>query len=184
MVRIRPLLLGWLRDEHGSVTIEFVLWTPFLCTWLVISAVLFDAYKSRYDAAKAAHTLSDIISREVEVDDAFFLDLYELQERLLPRAPAGARLRVTSIQYLAEDEEEDERYRVLWSEGLGGADPMVDETIPLRIMPEMANFDTVILTELHIPYRPFSDWAGIEVDTWSYRLVARPRFIAAIARVE
>ena len=169
----------WLRDERGTLTIEFLLWMPLLAFWLVVSAAFFDAYKSRNDAAKVAHTLSDITSRQIEVTDEFLGELLALEDKLLPRVPTGKLLRITSIQYSASDEE----YQVLWSEALGGGEPLTDESIPLNIMPEMADLDSVVLTEVSVPYRPFTKWGGITANTWSFALVSRPRFVSKIAMI-
>lgn len=171
----------WRRDERGTITIEFLLWMPVLAFWLVASATFFDAYKSRSDAAKAAHTLADILSRQVEVSNAFLGDLFTLETNLLPRLPASAQVRVSSVQYAAATD----TYQVLWSEPLGGnGEAMVDATIPLGILPDMADLDTVVLTELSAPYQPFSNWARIEVTAWSFTLVSRPRFVSAIAKID
>ncbi|HUS54389.1 MAG TPA: hypothetical protein VMY41_10345 [Thermohalobaculum sp.] len=180
MIEFWIMLINWRRDERGTLTIEFLLWLPILAFWLVVSAAFFDAYKSRNDAAKAAHTLSDITSRQVVVTDAFLEELFTLQDKLLPRAPEGKLLRVTSIRYSAEDEE----YQVLWSEALGGGQPLTDEDIPLSIMPAMADLDSIILTELSVPYQPFTKWARITANTWSFSLISRPRFVSAIAMID
>jgi hypothetical protein len=177
MKRTFPLLRALLRDERGTITIEFLLWMPVLAFWLVVSALYFEAYKSRSDAMKAAHTLTDIMSRQVEVTDAFIAELYALQRRLVSRAPAGTRLRISSVQY----SETDEEYQVLWSRAIGGDEPLTTEMISQRFFPEMADLDTVILTELSVPYHPFTSWAGIGQRTWSFALFTRPRFVSQVA---
>jgi len=179
MMQLRFNLHAWKHDERGTITIEFLLWLPVLAFWFVGSAAFFDAYKSRNDAAKAAHTLSDIASRQIEISDAFLDELYLLENNLLPRAPAGKRLRVSSIQYTAVDD----TYQVLWSQPLGGGVVMASADIPLTILPVMADLDTVILTELSTPYQPFTNWAKIEVTEWSFTLVSRPRFVSSIAKI-
>jgi hypothetical protein len=180
MRTFRCIFHDWQRDERGTVTIEFMLWTPVLAFWFVASAAFFDAYKSRGDAAKAAHTLSDIASRQIEMTSAFLNELHVLENNLLPRVPDGKRLRVSSVQYVAADDE----FKVLWSEPLGGGVAMLNEDIPLSILPEMADLDTVILTELAAPYQPFTNWAKIEITEWSFVLVSRPRFVSAIAKID
>ena len=172
----------WMGDEYGSVTIEFMLWLPILAFWLVISAIFFDAYKARSDAMKTAQTLSDIMSRQTEVSDAYIGDLYLLQGKLLARAPAGTRMRISSIQY------KDEEYQVQWSRALGGGDPLAtgtgdDNELAQDIFPRMAELDSVILTELYVPYMPFSDWAAMKVTQWSFTVISRPRFVTAVAMI-
>jgi hypothetical protein len=169
------------RDETGTITIEFLLWVPLLCFWFVVSVAFFDAYKSRSEAEKAAQTVSDIMSRQVEVTDAFVGELYSLQGNLLPRARAGSRLRVSSLQY-SIDEEGNGAYRVIWSVPRGGGLPLADENIPIALLPEaMADLETVVLTELSVPYQPFTSWARIDITSWTYSLISRPRFVSAVA---
>ena len=101
-------------DERGTITIEFLLWMPVLIFWIVISVSSYDAFRSRDEASKAAHTLSDFVSRQTEVDTAFFTELSDLQNKLLPRAPASKWIRVTSIMFA------DGAYQVQWSRAIGG----------------------------------------------------------------
>lgn len=175
---IGRVLGRWQRAERGSITIEFMLWLPLLAFWLVASVAFFDAYKSRSDAAKAAHTLSDIMSRQVEMSNAFADELFALEDKLLPRVSAGKRLRISSIQFAAE------AYRVQWSRALGGGQPLADAEIPLALLPVMADLDTVVLTELYVPYQPVADWAGIPARAWVFAIVARPRFVSAIGKID
>lgn len=176
-------LRNWLRDEYGSVTIEFMLWLPVLTFWLVISVAFFDAYKSRGDALKTAQTLSDILSRQTEVTDAFIADLYLLQGKLLERAPAGTQMRISSIQYQGGE------YQVLWSRALGGGDPIATGTgagneLAQDIFPQMAELDSIILTELDVPFAPFSGWAAMDITQWSFVIISRPRFVTAVAMLD
>lgn len=170
---------GFWRDEQGAITIEFLLWTPVLAFWLMGSAAFFDAYKSRSDTAKAAQTLSDIMSRQVEVTNGFLDELYALQSKLLPRVAQGRDLRLTSIQYHALDD----TYHVIWSRAYGGV-PMEDQFIPIHLLPQMADLDTVIVTEVAVPYQPVSNWAVVDAREWSFALVTRPRFVSSVAKID
>lgn len=176
---LRNGLADWSRDERGTLTIEFIVWLPLLLFWFVISASYFQVHKSRNDAQNVAHTLTDIMSRQVEVNNEFFDELYQLQDVLLPNAPAGATVRVTSIKY----DEANARYVVLWSHARGGPEAYPAGEISSTIFPEMANGDTIILLELTVPYTAFTNWDGIGDRTWSFTLFTRPRFVSAIPYV-
>lgn len=169
--------LFW-RDERGTLTMEFLLWLPILAFWFVVSVVFYDAYKSRNDAAKAAHTLSDIMSRQVEVSDASLNELFLLEEKLLPRVSSGHKLRISSVRYSAG------AYEVLWSNAMGtGWLPLTTAELDPNFFPQMAEFDTVIVTEVSVPYVPFADWVGIEARSWNFALVTRPRFVSQVALI-
>jgi Flp pilus assembly protein TadG len=177
MIRIVRILQRAHSDERGTVTIEFLLWLPVLIFWIVISVSSYDAFRSRDEAAKAAQTLSDIVSRQTEVDAAFFTELSDLQDKLLPRAPASKWLRVTSIMFVGGD------YQVQWSRSVGGGVPLTNAEIPLELLPTMADLDSIIVTEVHSPYQPIANYTGITVTEWDISLVSRPRFVSEIAMV-
>jgi len=175
-IPILAKLATFLRDERGSLTAEFVLWVPVLGFWFALSVGVFDAYKSRNAAAKTANTIADIITREDTVDNAFLDNLLLLEQRLLPRAPSGEQLRISSIQYTAAN-----GYTVRWSRAMGGGQQsLTDADIPLGIMPTMAELDTIILTEVDIPWDPFDFVSVVDPQPWSFEIVARPRFVTEI----
>ena len=172
----RETFAEWVRDDRGTLTIEFVIWLPLLMFWFVVSASFFQVHKSRNDAQNVAHTLADITSRQVEVNDAYFVELYALQNQLLPDAPAGVTMRVTSIQYDAPNE----RYMALWSHTRGGAEPYPVGEVYSEMFPQMAHGDTIVLLELAVPYAAFTDWDGVGDRLWSFALFTRPRFVSSI----
>lgn len=175
---VSGFLAIWWGDEKGTLTIEFLLWLPYLALWFIASTIFYDAYKSRNEAANAAYTLSDIITRQTEVDNQFLDSLYTLQDRLLPQADGVRTLRISSIQFSGG------KYQVLWSRSMGGGSVMKDADIPIQIMPAMAELDTVILTELAVPFIPFANWVGVRARTWSFDLVSRPRFASQVAKTD
>lgn len=183
-----------LRNEDGTVSIEFVITFPLLALWFIGSFVWFDAFRSNSLTAKTAYTLSDMASRMGKEEDEPYATLDELDalftshKVLLPPRIDDGWLRVSSICFNGSS------YRVLWSY-LGDdtyaaaiADPdddleprlgyLTDDTIPLEIMPPMSAHDSVILTETFATWTPLVDWVGLgatEKD-WRNRLVTRPRY--------
>lgn len=162
------------RDETGSITIELMLWMPILILWLVFSVGVFNAYISRNQTAKAAHTLADIISRKTEWNGAAFNEIYELEGKLLSTAAAGFDLRVTSVQRIGAD------HVVQWSSSSGTLAPLTEASLPLESLPAMADLDTVIYTEVIVPWVPFSKIPGLTAHTWHFGIPSRPRFVPAI----
>lgn len=166
------------RDERGSITVEFVIWVPILVLWFAGSISYFDGYRERGRAAKMSHVVSDILTRQAEIDDDLITDLYDMMEIMLPGTPPGMVLRVTSVEY------RDGSYQVLWSVASGGGAPMETEDIPVAKMPAMAELDTVIVTETTVPFQPALDIVGIGERTWTSFLPARPRFVHSVAYVD
>lgn len=176
----------FLRDDRGSITVEFVIWFPFLMLWFVGTVIFFDAFRVRNDAAKAAYTMADIASRYDEIYDTDLAELFALQNNLLPRAQTeGKWMRLSSIQNVGGN------LQVLWSDPIVPPDleigedypSLATEDIPTELMPAMAELDTVILLELFVPYVPIASWVGILPRTWNIELVSRPRFVSSIARL-
>lgn len=184
-------------DERGSVTVEFVLLFPLLALWLGASFVFFDAFKTTSQAAKAAYTIADMVSRQPVIPNGYIDDLYALQENLLPRAPTGKWLRVTSIQYVEGPDADGDGlpdttdYMVLWSEAKplvtdqqGNTNRMTSPEVPKEILPKMSANDTIVLVENFVPYTTIPlpllselNFTGLE---WRNRIVNRPRFSSKI----
>jgi hypothetical protein len=176
----RNLVRRFAAEESGSITVEFVLWLPLLFVLLAGSYIFFDLYRASSKAVKATYTLGDIVSRQVTVDDAFIDDLLPILSASMADNLSGQQVRVSSIQYDADNEV----YTVLWSRAVGGGEVLVDGEIPLEIMPAMADLDTVILTETRVPYAPIGGYL-IDIETVTYENVIthRPRFVQAIPKV-
>lgn len=192
-----PSLSGYLADERGNLTMEFVLWLPILMFWFVISAVFYDAYKSRDDAAKASYTIADIVSRETQLTVSRIEELVDLQRALLPRAGRTMFLRLSSISCdrtggctePATAAQSD--YELNWSilppnDGWPGTFPdkpvamSSSSDIPLGSMPLMAEGDTIILIDVSVPFEPFSDWVGVDAREWIFRVPVWPRLVSEI----
>ncbi|MEM8657527.1 MAG: TadE/TadG family type IV pilus assembly protein, partial [Pseudomonadota bacterium] len=136
------MLKTFRRDEEGAVSVEFVLVFPVLCLLLLASYVFFDIFKSESTAAKAVYTVSDILSRQEEVDTGFVQDLYVLLDKLEPMASDNKWMRVTSAVF------DGTSYNVDWSQVVnpapGTADvlntttALTNGTLPLAILPQVA----------------------------------------------
>ncbi len=176
--RKRHLIQRFLADESGSITAEFVMWIPLLMTWFVLSVVLFDANKNRNDAAKAAYTISDLITRKQEVDENYLTQLKALEDTLLPRTAGSHTLRLTSLRFV------DGNFEVVWSKALGGGTPLTTEQINPDALPTTAENDSLIVTEVDVPYSPISDWVGITAKTWSFDVISEPRWANPLQKID
>ena len=173
-----PLIHRFARDERGMLTIEAMLWVPILSFWLIASVAWFDAWLSRNQAAKVAYTLADILSRQEEISEPFLMQLDALQAGLLTRASGFSAMRLSSIQRTSDG------HVVRWSCSNDPAwPPLTDGVIPSENLPMMAELDTIVLTELSVPWERFGGIAGLTGTTWSYRVATRPRFAPALEMI-
>ena len=201
---------GFLSDDRGSLTMEFVLWLPLLMAWLVVSAVFHDAYRNRDLATKASYTIADLISRQTTLVDNSatspdLADLVFLQRALLPRLGREMSLRISSIQCMRSGGCFDGGggytpaigdFRVQWSVVperddwpadftppptlKTGDAPDLESGVPIETVPPMAELDTVLLVDVTVPFIPFSSLLDLSPQTWEYRVMIRPRFVSEI----
>jgi Flp pilus assembly protein TadG len=167
-----------LRDERGTISIEFMIVMPLLLFLTISGLGFWDAFQSNSKTAKIAYTVSDIMSRYDVVDDTDMTYLYAVQDKMLSPDLDRRSLRISSICF------EDGIHRVLWSYTASSADivdpgALTDEDIPLEILPAMAPQDSVILTELEARWQPHFN-VGIGSRMWRSELVTRPRFVKII----
>jgi Flp pilus assembly pilin Flp len=159
--------------ESGSATVEFVLVIPLLAWCFIGTFTFFAAYRAQAINVKAAYTIGDQLSRETEfITPAYIAALGELHDFLV-QTDNATRLRVTAFEY----EEDDDTYRVIWSQGVGQAGRLTDSAITdvRGNLPVMADEEVAILTETWLDFRP-ADFVGMPDSTFSEVIVTRPRF--------
>ncbi len=167
-----------LRDERGSISIEFVIVMPLLLFLAISGLGFWDAFQSNSKTAKIAYAVSDIMSRYDVVDDTDMAYLYSVQDKMLSPDLDRRSLRISSICF------ENGNYRVLWSytassNDIPGPDALEDVEIPVEILPTMAPQDSIILTETEARWQPHLN-VGVGSRTWRSELVSRPRFVKII----
>ena len=168
--RFRHFLL----DDEGSMTIEFVIWIPWLLFYLMFSTTAYLAMDSRLEAMRASITLTDIVSRQdAEITEQQFTDWQVMMNQLTPSATAGGMIRVSVI-------EADSGPKVKATKCIGGIEALTEDNMPVDILPPMAEGSEVILVETFIPYDPVSRVFGIQPVTWENRKFVIPRFVPQV----
>ncbi len=176
----------FLKNEHGTATIEFVLWFPLLMFWLLGIVVFFDAYKSHGALISANTTVADVVSRNSEVT-ASYIDLLQLlQASLLPNT-AGDGLRISSILYTVDPDIVDDpgTYPVQWSAISGSAlFALEDDEINISRLPEMYSSETVLLVESTAPYMPLTFYVGMDFKVLTRSIAISPRYDSRVVWIE
>lgn len=145
------------RGEGGSSSIEAVIILP-LMAWAILACFsYFDGLRQNNINIKAAHTLSDMLSRETVPIDADYLDGMQDVLTYLVGGRNNAALRVSVFQY----DEDEEEFVLNWSEGTNGTDGLTEDTKYLveDRLPVTANGDTIITVETWIDYRALYSYA-------------------------
>ncbi len=173
----RPLA-RFLREESGVLLAETVIIMPLLIWAFLGLYVYWDAYRSVTTVQKAAYTISDMISREMNsINEGYVIGLDEVMEYLVDEDQDVAT-RVTSIAW----SESNQRFEVHWSRTDGGALPALTTASlqPLSSqIPAMAEGDFAVIVEVNVPYQSAFD-VGLTTDHFSEFIVTRPRFLRCI----
>lgn len=165
------------RDERGGITAEAVIVLPMLIWAYLALFVYWDVFRSMNTVQKATYNISDLISRQSEVDTRFLDGMQSILDYLID-SDQEASLRMTSIQYLADDDS----YYVLWSRSPGGALPALTNASVQGYrdkIPDMPDGHSVLLVETQVSYSPAFN-AGIGDQNFSQMIVTRPRFYLRI----
>lgn len=202
--RLTSALNRFAGDARGTVKIEFIIVFPLIIGWILTSFVFFDAYRHFSRSSKATYAVSDILSRRTAVDMTYISELHSVMDAMIPWSDDNKWLRVSSLKFvkvsggdpLGYDEDGDGvqdcydgdsdatcEYQVLWSEASGTSTTYSGSNLPsdiLAVLPDIAENDTVILTETHVPYRPLLDNLGLDGMAWSNQQATRPRYISEI----
>ncbi|MEM7505612.1 MAG: hypothetical protein AAF415_02615 [Pseudomonadota bacterium] len=180
---MRADLERFLSDEKGSITVEFVIWLPFLLFWFVLTVAAFAAWDSRLDATRATYTIADLITVMPTIDENDVESLFRLYNQLLPNPPEGEpnQMRISSLERTDTGE-----FSVIWSRATTGGElmPFADDQIlgPDDLKDsvlEAALFEFnqsagAILVESYVVYEPIININGADL-RWVNQQVAEHR---------
>lgn len=164
----------FLTDTRGNITIETVIWMPFILIVLGAIFSLHDAFREKSLNIKAAHTIADALSRETDPLNAAYLDgLTDLLD-FLTRSGDPVSLRVTLVHY----DDTDQAYRPDWSKARGlfeARDAQSFADLDDRL-PDLLPGERIILVETRIDYKPPLSPQAIKTRAFDSFVFARPRF--------
>ncbi len=177
-MHLPAILRRFARDESGSITMEALLMLPLLFWILVATLVFFKAFHFQSLNVKVTYTIGDIMSREGDPITPEYMDSMFALQGSMTGSPELRQLRVTAVSYSASGK----AYRVVWSQGRGGARPHTDGSlaaIASTRLPDprgMADGQVTILTETWLQHTPlFVSWVGLGAITFQEVITTRPR---------
>ena len=172
MTFMTRLLRRFSRAEDGSVTAEAIIVMPMLIWAYLALFVYWDLFRSYNTVQKASYTISDLISRQSDVDTKFLDGMLTIMNYLID-SDQDAKMRLTSVQWI----EKDQRFVVLWSRSPGrGMAELTNTTVQEMQpwIPTMTDGNSVIIVETAVSYRPAFD-AGVGARNFTEFVVTRPR---------
>lgn len=168
----KPNLQRWRRDERGASIVEFALLAPVLLLLLLGTVTLFDLFRNLQSVEKATFTVGDMMSRQTVMSQATLNDMLSLMRHMVPTVSDGG-IRVSSIG------KQGGVLVVRWTHKAG--DNVPDTPLLASIIPDVAEGDSVLLTESFVPHHAFSGAFGIGSVTFGTQSAHRPRFVSSIA---
>ena len=171
--RLSRLVHRFRDDSRGSLTVEAVVILPILFWAMLAMLVFFDGYRQSSLNIKAAYTIGDMLSREVDpIDNAYLNGLYQLQQQLA-RSANAPKMRVTVARYDGAKKE----FRRDWSHQRGGVTALSDNDVRAMTdrLPAMPNNERVILVETWADYEPPFNVGLKRQDLYNF-VFTRPRF--------
>lgn len=162
------------RREAGSFSIEAVIVLP-LMGWSILSAFsYFDGLKQDNINIKAAHTLSDMLSRETAAIDSTYVNGMQTVLTFLTSGRYDTALRVSVFRF----DQAGSEFVLEWSQASNNTPALTPSTQGLieARLPLTADGDTLITVETWIDYKALYTYA-LE-DTVLYQFTAtRPRYV-------
>ncbi len=183
---LRNSIRGFAKDESGLIMAETLILLPMLIWGFLALFVYWDAFRAINISQKAAYSISDLLSRQGQIDQNFINGMQTVANFLVLNSPK-ASIRITSIQY----DGPNNKYLLLFSKSPGNK--MAAHTaasIQLAAfknkIPTMLNLDSVVVVETEVEYHPGFDigvvglGTGITDQTFRQFIVTRPRFYTRV----
>ena len=188
LTRLKTSFRGYLRDDSGVLLAEFLILIPMVIWGFMALFVYWDVFKTINITQKAAYSISDLLSRQIVVNEEFLDGQQEILSFLTPNMP-DSRLRITSMEM---DEgmnvqtawDGDDQFVLLFSHSPGGKVPArTQATIQelKAVVPTLQDLESVIIVETWVEFEPRFDTGvlnfalGVEDQTFKQLIVTRPR---------
>lgn len=175
---------SWFRtfrdDERGTVMLEAVISLPLLVWALAASYEFFELHRYASARDKAAYTVADMISREMQPVTPTYLTNAKTVFDTIANDTGNNQLRVSVIKF----DVDSNTYSVVWSQvrGSGSMVALVDADVETAhaVLPAMRDGEEVILVEAESIY-PAIFKVGLEDNKRiESRILTSPRFAPQI----
>lgn len=168
----------FLRRDEGAITAEAMIVLPVVIWAVMATFVFFDAFRVKTFSQKAAYTVADALSRQIDpVDVAYIQGINRLHD-FLARTRNPTAMRVSSIGRHSSGE----GYTVIWSVPTAGTAALTSSTVNATLAGSLPDFplgDTIIYVETGIDYLPFFPM-GMPRMYFREAIATRPRFAPQI----
>lgn len=176
------LIRQFKRRDEGSVTVEAVIILPVILVVFMGTFTYFDIFRAKSQSLKANYAVSDLISRENNVDPAELVG-YGKVFRYLTQSSDQSWIRVTEVWCRRKcDKHEGRKLVKFWSRAYpeGSVPRLTTTEVRAKyndVIPDMYTGEHLVIVESSAPYvPPFSgQWTGIYPRTLEDLVITKPR---------
>ena len=165
---------SFLRDTHGSVSVEAVLITPLLIWGMVSTYVFYDGFRHKTRVHVAANSVVDVLSRQTAtITPQFVEDLNNVFDTLATMR-GSTSMRITSVAQTAVDDAPI----IAWSHGTRGIPAAQTLTDLTGAVPPILTGEAVVVLETFGTWQPPFPLLGMErMVGLNMQVTTRPRFV-------
>lgn len=170
---------SFLKNEvKGSIAIEGAFLLPVFALLFIGSTTLFETQRVGSSYIHAAATVSDLVTRHIQVSDTNAETFYATAETLVGQG-TNVTVILTSVSYNATEDE----YFVNWSSSNVDGEEHEDNDILTFDFPAMEETESVMLVVIEGSYNPtIESFFDAEVE-FSEHAIRRPRFVRLVDRI-
>lgn len=183
MKQLRRAFTDFLRQDTGATySIEAIMVFPLMLWGYLGLFIFFDSFKHKSISVKAAYTISDFLSREMDRIDQPYVDGLNSVLDFLSKSRQPTYLRITVVKFDEDNEEHD----LVWSAGGRELAGLTESEMRTQLSPKipiMADADTAVVLQTWSSYDPIAD-VGIPRQSFEHLVVTSPRFVPQLLWVE
>ena len=164
-------------EVKGTIAIEAGFLLPVFALLFIGSTTLFEVQRVGSSYIHAATTISDLVTRHIQVSDTNAETFYATARTLV--GDEDVTVVLTSVSYNATEDE----YFVNWSSSNVSGEEYEDNDILTFDFPRMEETESVMLVVIEGSHNPtIESFFGAEVDFVEHA-IRRPRFVRLVARI-
>ncbi len=149
-----PLANRFVREDGGLAAVEFALIVPIMVTAYLGSVDLTQAIMVDRKVSIVTSSIGDLVAQSEKMNSGDINNIFDIARALMsPYDTSTVAMRVTSLEITANQQGEERRAKVIWSEGQNKSPHPVNMEI---LVPESIakNATSVILTEGSYTFTP------------------------------
>lgn len=177
MTFIKTLMRKFKSDERGVISLEVIILTPIMVTWIIASNAFFDGFKTYLRANKATYTAVDLVSRQGDVGPGFVGNVGSVFEAIVDADGTSPSVTISSIGMTGGDWDTGGTLILDWSYSpTGGGGIANAAAIPAQYIPNLVDGEYIVLIQSGVPFIPKFSIGSLTAKTFTNTLAVTPRY--------